>query len=165
MAQKRGGTNPKARKVTPENYPLMKELLAGGLKQADLGRAFKLSSATTSAVNRFDTYEEYRDFQLKNSYKSRSAKNNSAEDAAKEHAENANAEQAADTIKTVEAVEKPTEEKHPAFVPSFTEANQERIIELLEQILKKLDCAEMVVSSDEEPKRRGLFSFGSKSPF
>ena len=151
MAQKRGGTNPKARKVTPENYPLMKSLLASGLSQADLRRAFHISAATTFLVNRFDTYEDYREFQLKQSYKAREMKENSAEKTVEEPVE--------------EPAEKPAEEKHPAFVPSFTEANQERIIELLEQILKKLDCAEMVVSSDEEPKRRGLFSFGSKSPF
>lgn len=156
MAQKRGGTNPKARKVTPENYPLMKSLLAGGLSQADLGRAFHISSATTFLVNRFDTYDEYREFQLKQSYKAREAKENYAEEAAEAPVE-----------KPVEnPVEKTPEEKHPAFVPSFSEASQERIIELLEQILKKLDCAEMVVSSDDDtPKRRGLFSFGSKAPF
>lgn len=157
MAQKRGGTNPKARKVTPENYPLMKSLLASGLSQADLRRAFKISAATTFLVNKFDTYEDYREFQLKQSYKAREAK------------EDTDTEQAADITNTVEdvekPVEKPTEEAHPAFKPDFTEANQERIIELLEQILAKLDCAEMAVVSDDEPKRRGLFSFGSKSPF
>lgn len=141
----------KLRKVTPENYPLMKSMLAGGLTQADLRRAFCLSSATTFAISRFDTYEEYHNYIIEQSRK-------------------AKAKSKAMAMATEEPVEKPVEktpeEKHPAFEPSFSEANQERIIELLEQILKKLDCAEMVVSSDDDtPKRRGLFSFGSKAPF
>jgi hypothetical protein len=148
MPVQRGGENIKARKVTPQNYPLMKSLLASGLSQADLRRAFKISSATAFLVNKFDTYDEYRENQLKQSYDARDAK------------------MKASTEPVEKPAEKPAEEAHPAFTPNFSEANQERIIELLEQILKKLDCAEMVVSDEEDaPKRRGLFSFGSKSPF
>jgi hypothetical protein len=143
------------RKVTPENYQVMKNLLASGLTQADLRRAFKLSPATTFLINRLDTYDEYHEYILNQSQKAK----------AKAKAKVIAAERPEE-----ESVEKPVEEPQPqpqpAFVPNFYEANQERIIELLEQILKKLDCAEMVVSSDDgAPKRRGLFSFGSKAPF
>lgn len=144
------------RKVTPENYPLMKNLLNSGLSQADLRRAFGLSQATTFLINRFDTYDEYHEYLLDQSQKSKAR---------------AKAKIIAAERPEEEPIEKPAEEPQPqpqpSYVPNFYEANQERIIELLEQILKKLDCAEMVVSSDEtgSPKRRGLFSFGSKAPF
>lgn len=153
MPNRKGCENPKARKVTPENYQLMKSLLANGVTQADLRRVFRLSPATTSMINRFDTYDEYRNYLLEQSYKAK----------ARAEARVATAEEPAEA-----PVEKPAEEAHPAFKPDYTEANQERIIELLEQILKKLDCAEMVVSDEvisDAPKRRGLFSFGSKAPF
>ena len=153
MPNRKGCENPKARKVTPENYQLMKSLLANGVTQADLRRVFRLSPATTSMINRFDTYDEYRNYLLEQSYKAK----------ARAEARVATAEEPAEA-----PVEKPAEEAHPAFKPDYTEAHQERIIELLEQILKKLDCAEMVVSDEvisDAPKRRGLFSFGSKAPF
>lgn len=159
MSRIKGSKNLKARKVTPENYPLMKSLLASGLTQADLRRAFKLSSATTFVISKFDTYDEYHNYTLEQSRKAK-AKAKAATMATEEPVE----KPAENPVE--KPVEKPVEEAHPAFVPSFAEANQERIIELLEQILKKLDCAEMVVSSDDDtPKRRGLFSFGSKAPF
>ena len=161
MPNRKGCEKPKARKVTPENYQLMKSLLASGLTQADLRRAFRLSSATTSMINRFDTYDEYRDYVLEQSYKAKAraqARVATAEEPVEEPAEEP----------AEEPVKEPAEEAHPVFKPDYTEANQERIIELLEQILKKLDCAEMVVSDEsanDAPKRRGLFSFGSKAPF
>ena len=157
--------NKKLRKVTPENYQLMKSLLANGVTQADLRRAFNLSSATTSTINRFDTYDEYRNYILEQSYRAKAraeARAAAAEASVEESVEEPTEEPAE------EPVEKPVEEAHPVFKPDYTEANQERIIELLEQILKKLDCAEMVVSDEavsDAPKRRGLFSFGSKAPF
>ena len=160
MPNRKDYAKPKLRKVTPENYPLMKSLLASGLSQADLRRAFHISAATTFVINRFDTYDEYHDYIIEQSRKAKAKAAAVPAEAPAEVPEETPAEKAVE-----KPVENLPEEKHPAFVPSFTEANQERIIELLEQILAKLDCAEMAVVSDDEPKRRGLFSFGSKSPF
>lgn len=149
----KGQVNPKGRKVTPENYPIIKSVIESGIPYTEIEKAFKVSGATLWSINKFDTFEEYRANLLEQTERARKRR------------EEKRAAETSETAEAVKELEKTSEEKHPAFMPNFTEANQERIIELLEQILAKLDCAEMAVVSDDEPKRRGLFSFGSKSPF
>lgn len=137
----------KNRKINEKSFTAIKQLLASGtFSNTDVVKAFKISPATLYRVKNCETLEEYR----------RTLNEDSDRAKAKQKAKKLMAEAKASTViyPTLPSDEMPCAISKKPFEPriSFEEANNEIVVDLLNQILAQVK----IIAENTRPPR-GIF--------
>ena len=153
----KGFEKPKIQKINEKTFPLIKQLVDAGVKSTEIQKMLGISSSTFYYAKNSESLRDYRE------------KVNEIAKASLERRLAAKSQNEAPVNDGTEEKSERTVVAKP-LTPDFTEVGLELIRDELREIKELLksiaESKEVVtVEADEEPKRRSIFGFNTKSPF